>query len=85
MSIHLTTCSDGTDVLAELPTVTPLCIFAARRQSFKALVRDAKTSFAAKATLFDALPLFENGWDFTTAKITAAGMSERGTIWNLER
>jgi hypothetical protein len=69
-----------------LPLVTPLHVFAARRESFDVIVRRTWSAPRVIAALFDALPLAENGWDHDALKIRHIGNSEnRYPIWRLER
>lgn len=71
-----------------LPDVTPLCVFAAGRQWFDAIVRDVDFDEhdMAMTILFLELPLEQNGWDIDTARISLLGRDLHGeTIWRLER
>lgn len=66
--------------------VRPGCIFAAGHKSFTALVRGTRNGAQAREMLFDFLPLAENGWNFTTAKMSRVGETDSGdSIWKLER
>lgn len=68
------------------PLITPLHVFAARRESFDVIVRRTWSSPRAVAAIFEALPLAENGWDIATVKAVHIGNSEGlYPIWRLER
>lgn len=71
---------------ASKPLITPLHVFAARRESFDVIVRRTWSSPRAVAAIFEALPLAENGWDIATVKAIHIGNSEGlYPIWRLER
>lgn len=68
------------------PLITPLHVFAARREVFDVIVRRTWSSPRAVAAIFEALPLAENGWDIATVKAVHVGNSEGlYPIWRLER
>lgn len=71
---------------AEKPTITPLHIFAAHRESFDVIVRHNFQKPRAIDAIFEALPLEEHGWDRETVIASHIGNSERRyPIWRLER
>jgi hypothetical protein len=75
------------EACSEKPCFVPLGIFVARRDSFDFILRERRASkHEAVRAAFTELPMDENGWCETTAKIARIGTSEDGfPIWRLER
>lgn len=76
----------GSEFSAKVERARPLCIFAAGRASFDAIVNTDDADDAV-AMLFDELPMAENGWDRVLCKIhllpyrTVKGEN----VWRMER
>lgn len=68
------------------PVVRPLCVFAAGRQSFKAVVIGVTGSTRSKAAIFIQFDLEASGWDFHAARITRCPNNDDDEpVWLLER
>lgn len=73
------------DAKRSRPVVTPLCVFAAHRDEFDAVVR-ATCRESALSALFDQLPLEECGWEILTTRLTViAGAREGDDLWPIFR
>jgi len=58
---------------AILPRVLPQCVFAAGRQKFDCIVTGAPSVEVAAAWIITDLPLAQNGWDMSKARIRHTG------------
>lgn len=68
------------------PVVTPLCINAAQRKSFEAIVRVIPYAGAVKLAVLNALPLERNGWRFKGMTVFHIGTADCGDhIWRITR
>lgn len=66
--------------------VRPMCVFAAGRQSFKAVVVGVTGSHRAKTAIFIQFDLEACGWDLHTARITRCPNNDDDEpVWLLER
>ena len=71
----------------DLPIIKPLCIFAAGRQQFDAVVRVELTAKDDDVLdlLFGALPLTDAGWLYSRAKIQRVGFQGHWPGFRLRR
>lgn len=85
------TASDGSHKLrlssvprAEVSPVQPLCVFAARRDSFDVIVR-CPYAENALPMIFAHLPMEEHGWRFDETNIERVGTHDGFPIWRINR
>lgn len=72
--------------ISQKPVVTPLSVFAARRDSFDAIVRTTTYAGAVKLAVLNALPLENNGWRFKGMTARHIGKTASGEdIWRIAR
>lgn len=65
--------------------VTPLSIYAARRQSFEAIIRCVSNAAEMREQLFRALPLEEHGWRKDRTRLRVIGTSAYSRHVHVER
>lgn len=69
------------------PLFMPLCVFAAGRQTFRAIARDREfTEKHVKALAWTGLPLSQHGWDLAAMTAARAGAAADGSpVWQISR